>query len=91
MQDRFTVRSIAAFLGTITLVVVIGCIWLTADGKALPDALISIGSTSLGGLVAFLVSTKGAAEDAKAVGETAGYAAAVADVNALAQPEAPSA
>ena len=63
MTDRFTVRSVVVFLGVVVVMVVAGCIWLTAHDKQLPDALISLGGVALGGLTGFLISSKSGPTD----------------------------
>lgn len=58
MTDRFVVRVVVIFLGTIALTIVGGGIWLAFKDHSLPDSLISMGGGALGGLTAFLVSTR---------------------------------
>lgn len=58
MTDRFVVRAVVIFLGVISLTCMAGGLWLAAHDRSLPDSLISIGSTALGGLVGFLISSK---------------------------------
>lgn len=55
--DRPTVRIVVAVLGIIAVAVVLGGIWLAADDKALPDALIAIGSGAAGAVAALLART----------------------------------
>lgn len=62
MTDRFTVRAVVVFLGLIAVATVLGGMWLTFTEHQLPDALISIGSTALGGLTGFLISSRSVAE-----------------------------
>lgn len=67
MTDRFTVRAVVLFLGMTVVMVVAGCIWLTAHDKQLPDALISTGGVALGGLTGFLISSKSGTSDTQPV------------------------
>ncbi len=46
--------GVIATLGVVVLAAIIGGIALSAAGKAVPDSLIALGSTALGGLVGLL-------------------------------------
>lgn len=59
MNDRRTVLAVVAFLGIITVIALLGLIYLI-DTKAPAEALLpvsSIGSLALGGLTGILAST----------------------------------
>lgn len=51
------VRLVIIFLGLITLIIVGGGVWLAHNEKGIPDAMISLGATSLGALGAMLSKT----------------------------------
>lgn len=46
--------AIVLFLGTMALTLAAGALYLQAIGKSVPDSLLAIGSTAVGGLLAYL-------------------------------------
>lgn len=57
MTDAFVVRAVVVFLGLLAVLVVVGGVVLTFDGKTIPDALIAIGSAAAGSLGTILART----------------------------------
>lgn len=57
MTEIRNISLVIIFLGMTTLIIVLGAVWLAADGKQIPDALIGLGGTSLGALGAMLSKT----------------------------------
>lgn len=57
MSEVRNISLVIIFLGLTTLCIVIGAILLALDEKAIPDALIGLGGTSLGALGAMLSKT----------------------------------
>lgn len=59
MNDQSTVRLVIGVLGVLALTVVIGGIVLVMDEKSMPDALIAMGSVSVGAVAGILARTSG--------------------------------
>lgn len=57
MTDSFTIRLVVASLALLALLCVGGGILLAYGGKAIPDALIAIGSSSAGAISGILART----------------------------------
>lgn len=57
MTDRTTIRLVVGFLGFVAIATVAGGFYLTAIDKQIPDALIAIGSSSVGAVAALLART----------------------------------
>lgn len=60
MTDRLTVRLVVATLGLVALLTIAGGFWLAHDDKGIPDALIALGSSSVGAIAALLARTSSA-------------------------------
>jgi hypothetical protein len=58
MTDRRTVLAVVALVGGVTLVGVVAVAALALLERPIPDALVQLASTALGGLIALLVSTR---------------------------------
>lgn len=57
MSDKFTIRAVVVILGIVSIIVVVGGILLTLDGKTIPDAIIAIGSAAIGSVSTLLART----------------------------------
>lgn len=57
--DQKTVRLVISVLGMLALTVVIGAIVLSYQEKTIPDALIALGSVSVGAVAGILSKTSG--------------------------------
>ena len=59
LLDPATYRGVIGILGATIIISITGTIILAFAGKTLPDAIISIASTAIGGLVGLLVQPPG--------------------------------
>lgn len=57
MTEQRTILAVIIFLGTLSLLVVGGGVFLTATDHAIPDALIAIGGGAVGALSSILART----------------------------------
>lgn len=57
--DQKTVRLVISVLGVLALAVVVGAIVLSYQEKTIPDALIALGSVSVGAVAGILSKTSG--------------------------------
>lgn len=62
MTDSFTIRLVVASLAIIALVSVVGALVLAYSGKAIPDAIIALGSACVGAVSGILARTSSSTE-----------------------------
>jgi hypothetical protein len=57
LNDQRTVRLVILLLGVIGVLIAAGGIYLAANDKAIPEALVALGGTVVGGLAGLLSQT----------------------------------
>ena len=71
MTEQRTVQLVIGFLGTITLAITLGAIYLTSVDHSIPDALIGLGGTSIGALAGILSKTSSDPQQVQVMNEPA--------------------
>lgn len=71
MTEQKTVQLVIGFLGTITLAITLGAIYLTSVDQSIPDALIGLGGTSIGALAGILSTTSNGPQQVQVMNDPA--------------------